>query len=209
MAAAKPASFKIILGSKSVARRKILADMGYQFTVMTADIDEKGIRRENPAELVSVLAKAKADAIISRLNIADYEGTDNEPTLLITSDIVVVHKGIIREKPSSEEEAWEFLKGYSGGHVSTVGSVVITNLKTGVRIEGLDTAEVYFHDIPDEIIAKLIDERVVFNVAGGLLLEHPLQLPFVEAVVGASDSVMGLPMALTEELIHRSVASQS
>ncbi|CAA6657616.1 unnamed protein product [Spirodela intermedia] len=194
MAAAKPASFKIILGSKSVARRKILADMGYQFTVMTADIDEKGIRRENPAELVSVLAKAK---------------TNNEPTLLITSDIVVVHKGIIREKPSSEEEAWEFLKGYSGGHVSTVGSVVITNLKTGVRIEGLDTAEVYFHDIPDEIIAKLIDERVVFNVAGGLLLEHPLQLPFVEAVVGASDSVMGLPMALTEELIHRSVASQS
>lgn len=32
--------------------------------------------------------------------------------------------------------------GYSGGHVSTVGSVVITNLKTGVRTEGLDTAEV-------------------------------------------------------------------
>jgi hypothetical protein len=28
-----------------------------------------------------------------------------------------------------------------------------------------------------------IDEGVVFRVAGGLLLEHPLTLPFVEAVV--------------------------
>lgn len=30
-----------------------------------------------------------------------------------------------------------------------------------------------------------IDEGVVFNVAGGLLLEHPLTLPFVEAVVSS------------------------
>ncbi|MQL82290.1 hypothetical protein Taro_014756, partial [Colocasia esculenta] len=83
-----------------------------------------------------------ADAIISRLNIADYKDEDAEPTLLITSDIVVVHKGVIREKPSSKEEAWEFLKGYSGWHVSTVGSVVVTNLKTGLRKRGMDKAEI-------------------------------------------------------------------
>ncbi|XP_078430455.1 uncharacterized protein LOC144702322 [Wolffia australiana] len=205
MGSANSESFEIILGSKSVARRKILADMGYQFTVMTADIDERSIRRESPEELVSVLAKAKADAIISRLNLAEFRTEEKDPTLLLTSDIVVVHNGVIREKPSSEDEAWTFLRGYSGGHVSTVGSVVITNLKTGARVEGLDTAEVYFHDIPDEIISKLIEEQIVFNVAGGLLLEHPLTLRFVEAVVGASDSVMGLPMALTEDLIRKSL----
>lgn len=32
--------------------------------------------------------------------------------------------------------------GYSGGHVSTVGSVLVTNLKTGRRFGGLDKAEV-------------------------------------------------------------------
>ncbi|KAJ1697038.1 hypothetical protein LUZ63_005550 [Rhynchospora breviuscula] len=200
-------SFQLILGSSSVARRKILAEMGYKFDVMTANIDEKSIRREKPEELVLVLAEAKADAIMSRINISDYRKDGVDPTLLITSDIVVVHNGIIKEKPTSKEEASQFLKGYSGGHVSTVGSVVVTNLKSEKRCSAVDIAEVYFHEIPDEVIQNLIDEGVVFNVAGGLLLEHPLVLPFVEAVVGSTDSVMGLHKALTEKLIHDALVS--
>uniref|UniRef100_M0ZVF4 Maf protein n=2 Tax=Solanum TaxID=4107 RepID=M0ZVF4_SOLTU len=42
-----------------MARRKILADMGYEFTVMGADIDEKRIRKDNAEELVVALAEAK------------------------------------------------------------------------------------------------------------------------------------------------------
>uniref|UniRef100_A0A804MV57 Maf-like protein CV_0124 n=1 Tax=Zea mays TaxID=4577 RepID=A0A804MV57_MAIZE len=103
--------FKLILGSSSVARKHILEEMGLEFQVMTADIDEKSIRRENPDDLVMVLAEAKADAIMSRLNIDDYQKEGSQPTLLITSDIVVVHEGIIREKPTTKEEARQFLKG--------------------------------------------------------------------------------------------------
>nr|CAB3491750.1 unnamed protein product [Digitaria exilis] len=222
--AASPQHFKLILGSSSVARKHILEEMGLEFQVMTADIDEKSIRRDNPDDLVMVLAEAKADAIMSRLNIADYRKEGDQPTLLITSDIVclanlcleflchvdfevVVHKGIIREKPTTKEEARQFLKGYSGGHVSTVGSVVVTNLTTGKRLGSLDKAEVYFHDIPDEVIENLIDEGVVFRVAGGLLLEHPLTLPFVEAVVGSSDSVMGLSKEVANKLIHDALST--
>ncbi|KAG2558140.1 hypothetical protein PVAP13_8NG139500 [Panicum virgatum] len=201
------AASQLILGSSSVARKHILEAMGLEFQVMTADIDEKSIRRENPDDLVMVLAEAKADAIISRLNIADYQKEGNQPTLLITSDIVVVHEGIIREKPTTKEEARQFLKGYSGGHVSTVGSVVVTNLTTGKRLGSLDKAEVYFHDIPDEVIENLIDEGVVFRVAGGLLLEHPLTLPFVEAVVGSSDSVMGLSKEIANKLFHDALSA--
>ncbi|KAK9281672.1 hypothetical protein L1049_004576 [Liquidambar formosana] len=59
---------------------------------------------------------------------------------------------MIREKPSSKEEARRFIKGYSGGHVGVVGSVLVTNLTMGTRKGGWDRAEVYFHDIPDEDI---------------------------------------------------------
>ncbi|KAG0448900.1 hypothetical protein HPP92_010754 [Vanilla planifolia] len=204
--AVNPPSFKIILGSSSVARRQILEQMGYEFEIMTAGIDEKTIRKEKPEELVTVLAEAKADAIISRLKIADYKKI--EPTLLITSDIVVVHEGIIREKPTTQEEACRFLKGYSGNHVTTVNYVHVTNLKTGKRVGGLDKAEVYFYQIPDEVIHNMIAEGIVFNVAGGLLLEHPLILPLVEAVIGSSDSVMGLPKHLTEKLIQAALSAE-
>ncbi|CAK8569634.1 unnamed protein product [Lathyrus sativus] len=81
-------SYKIILGSSSIARRKILSEMGYQFTLMTADIDEKSIRKETPEELVMALAEAKANAIISKLETTGNQARVHEPTLLIAADTV-------------------------------------------------------------------------------------------------------------------------
>lgn len=82
-----------------------------------------------------------------------------------------------------------------------VGSVLVTNLVTGTRKGEWDRAEVYFHDIPNEVIDSLVEEEIMLNVAGGLMLEHPLTLPLVDTVLGTADCVMGLPKALTEKLI--------
>ncbi|RVX15134.1 hypothetical protein CK203_007941 [Vitis vinifera] len=65
--------------------------------------------------------------------------------------------------------------------------------------------QIYFHEIPDEMINKLIEEGTVLYVAGGLIIEHPLILPFIKEVVGTTDSVMGLPKALTERLIKEAL----
>lgn len=154
--AMEKSSFKIILGSSSRARREILAEMGYEFTVMTADIDEKSIRREKPEELVMALAEAKADAIISRIAITGHLEEDGQPILLITADTVAVYKGTIREKPLNKEEAHQFIKDYSGGCAAVVGAVVVSNLTTCNRKGECDRAEVYFHEIPDEIIDSLV-----------------------------------------------------
>ncbi|XP_016503645.1 uncharacterized protein LOC107821710 isoform X3 [Nicotiana tabacum] len=191
--APKNLSFKIILGSSSMARRKILADMGYDFTVMTADIDEKSIRKENAEELVVALAEAKADAIMSRLETTDHLEENTHPTLLITADTVclflhiareyfkyhdlfgyilptsigievAVYQGIIREKPSSKEEARQFIKSYSGGQATVVGSVVVTNLTKGIRKGAWERSE-----------------------------------------IGTADHVMGLPRSLTEKLIQEAL----
>ncbi|XP_044510029.1 7-methyl-GTP pyrophosphatase isoform X2 [Mangifera indica] len=204
MEEASASSFKIILGSSSMPRRKILAEMGYEFTIMAADIDEKVIRKEKPEELVMAIAEAKAEAILNKLPIGDYI-KEADPTLLITADQVVVYEGAIREKPSSSEEARQFIKGYSGGQCATVGSVLVTNLKTGFRKGEWDRVEIHFYEIPDETIEKLIEEGVVLNVAGGLIIEHPLILPYVKQVVGTMDSVMGLPKAPTEKLIKEAL----
>lgn len=82
---------------------------------------------------------------------------------------VVLYKGMIREKPTSKEEAWNFIKGwlivffsstavdktptgsvviwllfagYSGGHAAVIGSVLVSNLTTGTRKGAWETAEV-------------------------------------------------------------------
>ncbi|TYJ35990.1 hypothetical protein E1A91_A05G276800v1 [Gossypium mustelinum] len=179
--------------------------MGYEFSLMSADIDEKGIRKEKPEELVMALAEAKADSIVSKLQTMNNQDKDEKPTILIAADTVVVYEGVVREKPANEKEAREFIKGYSGGHAATVGSVIVTNLKTGFRKGEWDRVEIYFHEIPDEIIEKLIEEGAVLHVAGGLIIEHPLIMPYVKEVVGTTDSVMGLPKALTEKLIKEAL----
>ncbi|XP_071913511.1 uncharacterized protein [Coffea arabica] len=176
--APRNASFKIILGSSSVARRQILSEMGFEFTVMTADIDEKSVRKEKPEDLVMALAEAKADAIISRLKNTSYLGENEQPVLLITADTVAVFEGTVREKPSSKEEARKYLRDYSRGHTSVLGSVVVSNLTSGNRKGGWDRAEVYFHEIPDDVIDNLI---------------------------GTADHVMGLSKALTEKLIQEAL----
>ncbi|KAL1815499.1 hypothetical protein ACET3Z_018073 [Daucus carota] len=206
--AAQSSSFKIILGSSSMARRKILGDMGYEFTIMTADIDEKAIRMDKPEDLVVTIAEAKADAIIARLKTMDQsveDASSKEPTLLITADTVVVYEGTIREKPSDKKEARHFIKGYSGGQASVVGSVVVSNLTTGKRTRGWDRAEVYFHEIPDEVIDSLVEEEIMLKVAGGLTIEHPLTLPHIDTLVGTYDSVMGLSKSLAEKLIQEAL----
>ncbi|XP_024973215.1 maf-like protein DDB_G0281937 isoform X1 [Cynara cardunculus var. scolymus] len=222
--------FRIILGSSSIARRKILAEMGYEFTLMSADIDEKSIRTEKPEELVMALAKAKADAIVSKLQTsADQEkdakpsiliasdtaegnpklqigeDKDAQPTLLITCDQVVVYEGTIREKPANDEEARQFIKGYSGKHAATVSSVFVTNLTTGFTKGDCDKVEIHFHDIPDHVIDKLLEEGLVLNVAGALIIEHPLIVPYVKELIGTTDSVMGLPKALTQNLLKEAM----
>nr|XP_043636025.1 7-methyl-GTP pyrophosphatase isoform X3 [Erigeron canadensis] len=193
--------FKIILGSSSIARRKILSEMGYEFTLMSADIDEKAIRTEKPEELVMALAKAKADAIVSKLQTSK----DMTPSVLIAADTVVVYEGMIREKPESEEEARQFIKGYSGKHAATVSSVLVTNLKNGFTKGDFDKVEIHFHEIPDHVIDKLLEEGLVLKVAGALIIEHPLIVPYVKDVIGTTDSVMGLPKSLTEKLLNEAM----
>lgn len=201
---ARASPFKLILGSSSVHRQKVLSEMGYDFTIMTAEIDEKSIRRDTPEEMVMAIAEAKAEAIIPKLSIADWKD-DADPSILITGDQVVVHEGKVREKPSSKEEARQFIKGYSNGTAGTVSSVLVTNLKTGFRIGEWEKAEIHFHAIPDQVIGSLIEEDMVLNVAGALISEHPLLQPYVKQLVGTTESMMGLPKALTERLIREAL----
>jgi hypothetical protein len=43
-----------------------------------------------------------------------------------------------------------WIADYSGGHAATMGSVLVTNLKTGFRKGEWDRVEVYFYSFPCE-----------------------------------------------------------
>ena len=149
------------------------------------------------------LAHAKAAAIRARLAAATPApaAAPPLPALLITSDQVVVHRGVILEKPESADEARRFIRGYSGDCARTVGAVVITQLPSGAVAAGLDTAAVFFNSIPEATVEALVGGGDVYFCAGGLMVESPLVAPHVARLEGGMDSIMGLGKELTARLL--------
>jgi septum formation protein len=115
----------IILGSSSSNRQFVLNHSGWQYDVIAPDIDEKAIRNPDPFLLPVIIAKAKATAILSRLD--DSRG----PFMLLTADQIVLYGSEVREKPINEAQATEFLSSYSEREVSTVSAVVATHYPSG------------------------------------------------------------------------------
>ena len=66
-------NIRVILGSKSATRKQILKEMKIEYATISADIDEKAIRFEDPSRLVEALARAKAEAILERIRKAEEE----------------------------------------------------------------------------------------------------------------------------------------
>lgn len=170
-----------------------MKEMGYEFEVMTADIDEKAIRHNDPRELVLMLARAKAEALLSKIK---------EPALLITSDQVVFSNGKILEKPESAEEVRNNLESFTDYPPETITSVVVTNTGNGKRVEGVNVAKVILKPIPERVILELIKQDKVFDLAGGFTIEEPLLKDYIERIEGEKESVIGLPRVLTEKLIR-------
>lgn len=171
----------------------MLEEMGISFEVMAANIDEKAIRCEDPKALVLAIARAKTDALKSKIS---------EPAILITSDQVVVWQGKIREKPESEKEAREFLEGYNVHPAETVGAVVVTNLETGKQAAGVDTATVHFSPFSEDEIDCLVADEQIFNQAGGFTIDGEGWVSHIRKIEGTRDSVIGLPKDLTARLIR-------
>ena len=185
---------KLILGSSSPRRKQILQEMGIPFEVMVADIDEKAIRYHDPKELVLAIAKAKAAALLPRIV---------EPSLLITADGVVVCRNLIREKPSTVDEARIFLSDYRERHPAiAVSAVVVTNTQTGKQVGDVDVSTVFFRPFSDQAIEDMIGKGEAMKCSGAFTLTDPYVVPYVERVEGTLEGVVGLPVELTKRLLR-------
>jgi len=208
----------LLLGSASFTRKLILKEMGVEFTKFVRPIDEKalGDRSEDaPRELVLLLANAKMDRLVQELNenkpddLPEPKNEKNKGWVILTGDQVVTCAGKILEKPESIEEAKEFVRGYAHSPPSTVGSVVLYHHPSGIRVEGVDTATIYFNPetLGGEGSGILVDQLIkegepIMSCAGGLMIEHPLTQNHVDRIDGTEDSVMGLSKDLVLRLMQ-------
>lgn len=185
---------RLVLGSQSKWRRKILEEAGLSFEVMPADIDEKAIRSDDYEELPLLVARAKADALLERID---------DDVVLITCDQVMVCNGKLLEKPEDEQEARVFFELYNHHPAESINAVVVTNTRTGKQAEAVDVVPIYFKQIPDNVIDQMIEKGDVFDSSGALIIEDPLFEKYIERIEGEYESVSGLPITLTKKLLEK------
>lgn len=183
---------KIILGSSSPFRRKILEDAGVTFEVLSPDIDEKKIRTTDPLHTPVVLSYAKAMAVAEKIK---------EPAIIIASDQVIFCDGKILEKPDSVEEIYEWFKLYEKHPVNYVSGVTVFNTETGACLTAQDIVVGEFKEVPREFIDEQIkvgDMLICCGAISGKIADE-----YSVIVQGTHDSMVGLPIELVMEMIEK------
>ena len=136
----------MILASNSKRRQEILRDMGFNFKVLTADIEEISDKKEI-SEMILDIAEKKLDKI-AKENVNDF---------VLAADTVVELDKNIFGKPKDREEAFKFLKLLSGKIHRVITAYVFKNISKNILIREVVISEVKFFDLDDETINWYLD----------------------------------------------------
>ncbi len=184
---------KLVLGSSSQFRKKLLEEAGFVFDVKTADIDEKQIRHKDFKKLVLALGVAKLEAILAKNKF-------KPDTIIVTSDLVASHNGELREKPVSRKEVISWHNEYKkGGKTKIFCSVVVHHVGLNKTLKAVDVTSIAWGDIPDRVIEQMANDPITYKGAGFVPRAF---LHYTKKVEGHIDTVMGIPVRLLEKFLE-------
>jgi septum formation protein len=220
---------RLLLGSSSFSRKQILEEMNLPYTLFVRPLDERAIgsdyRRDNNAErLVSLLAEAKANAVLGGLSqdaelqaVLAQASSLNVAVLVLTADQVCVHEDLgILEKPADETEALHFFDAYRRNPtLLTVGSVRLTHIPTLTSVSDVFQGTIMFNKesleedergrllgLKKGVVKELIEDRApVLGCAAGLVCEHPIMKRFI-SYIDDDSAVRGLKKSSVINLLE-------
>ena len=184
-------SKRIILASKSPRRLELVRGLEIEPEVVIREVDESYPASVKGVKVAEFVTLAKAQAFNDILTVDD---------VIITGDTVVLLGNDVLEKPKDRAEAITMLKRLSGNTHIVASAVAITTLQEGTRCM-VDTCEVEFCDLSDQIIEHYVDHYKPFDKAGSYGVQDLIGYVGVKALKGSFYTVMGLPVHLLHEML--------
>lgn len=197
---------RLVLASTSPARLTLLRNAGIEPITIAPGVDEDAVaaRAEamglinNTADMVHVLAKAKAEAVLNH--------TDAFGKLIIGCDSSLEFDGQSLGKPHDPEVArdrWRQMRGRAG--VLHSGHWVIDNRNPSEGVQppaAGRTAKtiVHFADLSDAEIDAYVATSEPLKVAGAFTIDS-LGGAFIRAIEGDPHTVVGLSLPTLRDLV--------
>ncbi len=188
----------IILGSASPRRSAFLHQMGLDFEIRVADIDETPQENESPTALVLRLAEGKAQAVADAF-ICDGLTTE-ESRLIIAADTVVAIGDQVLGKPVDEADAGRMLRLLRTEPHQVYSAICVRSTDDGRQETRLNTSTVIMRAYSDEEIEAYIASGDPMDKAGAYAIQHPGFAP-VAKLDGCFTGVMGLPLGDLSDLL--------
>ena len=173
----------MILASNSQRRQEILKDAGFNFRVITSNIEEIS-DKENVIERILDIAEKKLEQI-AKNNVNEF--------ILAADTVVELNKNIFG-KPKDRKEAFKFLKLLSGKIHRVITAYVFKNISKNILIREVVISEVKFFDLDDETINWYLDTGEPFDKAGAYGIQGYGRI-LVEKINGDFYSIMGFPIS--------------
>jgi septum formation protein len=174
---------RLILASGSPRRRELISLLGLPFIIRAANVDERPLDGESPAEMVVRLSQAKARSI----------GDARRDELVIAADTVVALDGQVLGKPIDPDEAAHMLRLLRGRLHHVYSGISAWHPTSGRLVSELSDSAVCMRDYGDDEIARYVDSGDPLDKAGAYAIQHPAFDP-VARVEGCWLSVMGFPL---------------
>ncbi len=195
---------RLYLASTSPARLATLRAVGIEPVPVPSHVDEDAVAAaagpQDPAAFVTLLARAKAEAVAERL--VDEGGLDG---LVLGGDSAFEVDGVVHGKPHLPEtarERWRAQRGGSGvlhsGHwlIDARGGLL------GRSVGGATSAVVHFaSDITDAEIDAYIATGEPLEVAGAFTIDSK-GAGFIDRIEGDPHTVVGLSVPFLRTLVR-------
>ena len=174
----------LVLASGSPRRKRFFTELGLQFEVCPADVDESRISDEEPADYVRRIATAKARAI----------SAEKPKTWVVAADTIVSLGLDLLGKPESKQEAVELLMQLSGKEHEVRTGFCLCNKSMNIVIVDVELTMVRFSRFGLDIARAYVSTGEPLDKAGAYGIQGRGGM-LVETISGSYSNVVGLPLA--------------
>jgi len=180
---------ELVLASGSPRRKEMLADAGYDFSVVVSDLEEIHDDTMDLYSLCEENAWLKADAVASVVVGA----------LVIGADTLVCIDGVKLAKPGSMDEARGMLRRLSGRTHEVCSAVALVRKEERPVSERFHViSEVTFRELSEEMIDAYYEKVDPLDKAGGYAVQQERKM-IIEAIKGDYSTIVGMPIDMVVE----------
>jgi septum formation protein len=180
----------ITLASNSPRRKELLRQIGLDFRVDPADVDESILPGESPEGYAIRVALDKARVAAARAGKA----------IVIAADTIVVLHDEILGKPTDPADAERMLKLLSGNVHHVITGLAVMDAATGRTRTRASVTHVWFRALTQHEIISYIASGEPLDKAGAYGIQERGAL-LVDKIDGCYFNVVGLPLSLLGELL--------